>query len=548
MTRRISILDPGLFSTGSHNFNYCLALCKELRERACDVALYAFLHADPNVVAATGAIPHFTQLLWNRIDTGTPFDEELNWRVLNDIFEADLSALGGAITGADRVVVIPNILQHQMAGFARWYRALPDADKPSVLLNLMFYPRWTAWADQAVRGAEFYLRAADDLRPWLGSRINLCAENRDIADYYARLLGAPVNVTPIPTEPPARLRRSEGAPVRVGFLGYAKNEKGFFLLPDALRHAFRRRRDFRALVQIHHHGAEPETVAADQALSQMDGVDIVRGNVGTAFYQALFASCDVMLLPYDPFHYSTRGSGVHSEAIAYAKPIVGTENTWPAQAIRRDECAGVVCEFEGRALGEAMLQALDSLPALTHRAQEISRQWLSAHSVAAYCDTIETIGGWRAGPNALRGAKSGPELDSAFPVWPHQDMSALPQSQEAYAHGHSGLHWRDDGSALLTAPQGQVGLMTPAIAAPTRLELTISTTSADARGAAHFTLNGFELGAARLASQLRTVSLPLPRAHISAALPCLLQIKLSDGAEELVFHGARFVTARTPLR
>ena len=195
-----------------------------------------------------------------------------------------------------------------------------------------------------------------------------------------------------------------------------------------------------------------------------------------------------------------------------------------------------------------MLQALNSLPALTRRAQDISRQWLTAHSVAAYCDTIETIGGWRAGPNAARSAKPGPELDSAFPVWPNQDMSALPQSQEAYAHGHNGLHWRDDGSARLTAPQGQVGLMTPAVAAPTRLELTISAGSANARGAAHFTLNGFELGAARLAADPQTVSLTLPRAHISAALPCLLQIKLSDGAEELVVHGARFATARTPLR
>lgn len=547
MRRRISILDPGLFSTGSHNFNYSLALCKELRARSCDVELYAFRDADPRVIAATGAIPHFTHLLWNRIDTNTPFDEELNWRVLNDAFEADLSALGGAIAGADRVLVLPNILQHQIAGFARWYRALPDDQKPYVLLNLMFYPRWTAWADQAVRGAEFYLRAIEDIRPWLGARINLCAENRDIANYYAKLVRAPVDVTPIPTEPPARLQRPDGAPVRIGFLGYAKNEKGFFLLPNALRHAFNRRRDFRALVQIHHHGAEPETVAADRALSQMDGVDIVRGNVGTAHYQALFASCDVVLLPYDPFHYSTRGSGVLSEAIACAKPVVGTENTWAAQAIRHGECAGIACEFDSHALGTAVLEALDTLPALTPRSKEISQRWLSAQSTEAYCDTIEAIDGV-ARPSTPRVAKLGPDLSSAFPTWPHMRMGALPKSQDPHAHENDGFNWCDDGRVELVARRGQLGLTTPCHGPPTRLDLALSASSEKARGKVHFTLNGVELGAAIFGPGRRTISLPLPRAHISAALPCMLQVNVSDGAPQLVIHGARFVLARARSR
>lgn len=540
MNAPVSILDAGLFSIGSHNYNYCLAICAELRGRGHLVDLYGYCDADPRVVAATGATPHFQHLLWNRIDAETPFDEELNWRVLNAAFQADLERLGTRITGPDRIVLTPNVLQHQIAGLAQWFRAIPESEKPHLLINLMFFPRWTAWADQAVRGAEFYLRAVDDIRPWLGGHIHLCAENHDIAEFYRSLLGADVAITPVPIEQPVRLPRSTGPrPTRFGFLGYAKNEKGFFLLPEAFRGLRRRNGASRLLVQIHHHGAEPATIAADHALGAMENVEIVRGSIEKAFYYALLDTCDVIVIPYDPMHYSTRGSGILSEAVAYGKPVIASSGTWAGHALQRGECAGVVCEFNAPSLQSAMADAVGRLSQLNAQAQARALPWLSRNSVSVYCDAVERLAGEPPSPPVASKA-SAASLANAFPNLA-STPSAPPRWRDPFGQDEAGFDWLADGSARLVGSLGRLCFLAPP-GKTGAIELCAIGQDRDRGGTASVALNGAPLGEIAFGPDERRFLLRVSAGQSSFSAPCRLEFQLKDDAPALVITSIRAAT------
>ncbi len=484
----------------------------------------------------------------HRVDNEKPFNEELNWRVLNQSFQDDLEKLGPAITGAERVVLMPNVLQHQIAGLARWYLAIPDSEKPALLVNLMFFPRWTPWSDQAVRGAEFYLRAVDDFRPWLGERVLLCAENDDIAKYYRELLSAEITLTPTPLEAPTRLERSVGKrPVRVGYLGYAKNEKGFYLLPAALNSCFRRRRDFRALIQIYHHNAEEETIEAERALSHAGYVDIVRGNIEKAFYYALLDTCDIIILPYDPVHYNTRGSGVLTEAVTYGKPVVATKQTWAANAIERGECAGVTCDFDSGSLANALSYLLEQLPSFRESAESRAGAWLAEKGVEVYCDIVERHGLSGAVVSGCRlPADNHTSLAATFPIWPEDAQGPLPQplSDEPTF----GVCWRSDGTTVFNSQRSAVTFMSPAdVTVALEFELRADASVSES-GEAEIFLNGHSLGAVKYGVATQRVVLAVRPGIVSGCLPCTLQVAVQDGAPPMVVQTVRIVKQHSSHR
>lgn len=530
----VTICDPGLFSMGAHGFNYALALSHALRRRGHGVSIYAYRYADAGVLAATGATPHFKHLLYDRVDDAKPFDEELNWSVLNASFAEDMHALGDAVLGAERIVLLPNITQHQIHGLADWYKSTPDEQRPALVVNLMFYPRWTAWADHAVRGAEFYLRAADMLRPWLGRKVGLCTENIDIADFYTELLGARVALAPVPLESPARLTPSDAArPLRFGFFGYSKCEKGFHLLPEAIALARRRGARFRALVQIHHHHAEPEIVAADKALSAMRDIDVMRGTTERAQYYALLDSCDVILLPYDPIQYRTRGSSVLAEAVSYAKPVVATRDTWAALAAKRGECAAVLCDFDPGSLAAALLNAEQTLSFLSATAATTASHWLAANNVDVYCSMIERYGGLNGRNTALPAAA--PALDSAFPRWPDQQAVPLPRPGCHYPQMCAGVQW-DGSTAVIAGDEALIGFMTPAGAPSGTVRLDVSSSGGAAFEA---TLNGWTAGVIEAARTTTPSRLPFHGGSIGPSTPCALRLRRTRGEQPMLISAVR---------
>jgi hypothetical protein len=117
-------------------------------------------------------------------------------------------------------------------------------------------------------------------------------------------------------------------------------------------------------------GSDDNDPTTFDRLERLGGRLDVRRNVLTANeYLARLAEADLLLLPYDPAVYRTRGSGVFSDARAIGVPViapVGCAFAGPAFA----EGWGVeIKDYNALGTGLAVLEALDRLPDLTLRAR-----------------------------------------------------------------------------------------------------------------------------------------------------------------------------------
>lgn len=147
------------------------------------------------------------------------------------------------------------------------------------------------------------------------------------ADLFPYLLAPPVEAY---AKPP-RCEAAAAAPMVFGFVGGARNEKGFYRLPAILQELTttpgydRTRASF--LIQ-----STGRTVQADQAIAEViktiNALDVsatfIDGVLDDAGYAHMMRQIDVLLLPYQGQRYKLSGSGILNEAIVSAKPVIAT--------------------------------------------------------------------------------------------------------------------------------------------------------------------------------------------------------------------------------
>jgi hypothetical protein len=122
-----------------------------------------------------------------------------------------------------------------------------------------------------------------------------------------------------------------GGPLVFGFLGGARNEKGFNRLPNIIKHVCSHpnydRTRLAFLIQSSGRTAKAERAIA-QCVADIRALDITvtfaDGVVDNAAYADLMSQIDVVMLPYVGTRYRLSGSGILNEAIVSAKPVIAS--------------------------------------------------------------------------------------------------------------------------------------------------------------------------------------------------------------------------------
>ena len=405
----IYICDNGLIDVGSHSFNLVVAILRGFAEMGERAEVLAYRGVADDVRERLNVRPHFTRHLYEGEAADSVSWEVDSWLSLNASFFADLRAIESEIAKPGHTLLFPGLTQHQLLGLARWITSLPERRRPKIVVQLMFYPSWTVWGATTQLGPLFYKNAADLLRPLVGKSVFLGCENEDMAKLYRDLTGLQVDVLPIPTLPlSSQLVRQPGKTLNLVFLGYSKAEKGFHLLPEAVRLAREVGLPARFIIQAHHGGWEAETVAAESELRQHgDTVVLLKGAMPPEAYFRVFSMADVVLLPYDPEQYYSRGSGILSEAASYGKPVVATHGTWMEVAAARGECTAVILKsFDSAALFESICTAVANFSALSQDATIRAVAWHDTNNARNYCETVVGFGNF-----GVRSAKDRPQID-----------------------------------------------------------------------------------------------------------------------------------------
>ncbi len=170
----------------------------------------------------------------------------------------------------------------------------------------------------------------------IGTRVFLHAENVLLAEHLANYLGVEVSPLPIPPFKPihSKSARESMDVMNVMYLGAARTEKGFVVLPDVVSQCLKKGLKVRFTIQVTPQilGYTPDIERAVEQLKEIDDprVKLLEEPLSQPDYKRTLSHADIVLLCYQPDRYAVRSSGIAVEAVLSEATIIATQNTFPA--------------------------------------------------------------------------------------------------------------------------------------------------------------------------------------------------------------------------
>lgn len=397
---RLIVADPGLRSALGHHLGYSISVAEAARERGILPLVLASANFIGPISEAVECRPIFTAAyqsaggggrarealfgLAARLPAPLARSVAPPLRVLRrtlrrpavDTFASELASALAVVGGAQRdLVLLHSVSAANIAGLAS---ALAPSAVGALALVLRRTPREMDCDDAAPQPIFVVLRALAD---HFGSKLRLLADTAPLTQVWSAGLGLPVAVAPLPVVAPPVRASAPAEPPHLVFVGGARAEKGYALLPGLVRSLAGAAR-FTV-----HSGAigpadDPMVQRAHLALHAMvgPGLMLLERPLSAEEYGALLADADLILLPYDAPTYGPRSSGILAEARAIGVPAVVPADCWMADEVGPDQAL----VFRGAAQFEAKVRgALTRLPSLLARYAEAAPAWRAAHSPAA---------------------------------------------------------------------------------------------------------------------------------------------------------------------
>ncbi len=244
-----------------------------------------------------------------------------------------------------------------------------------------------AGQDERVANLRKYFAAA--IAPAADHRLHFYTTTDQLTVQFNRLAAAPFQTLPYPVNPTLQaVRQPIGAdrqndaqddrrPLRITYLGDARDEKGYQYLPAIVGDMWRKYVETdraRFIVQSNFHFSQSaknkhavvlESLAALKRFPQ-DKIELLEKPLGSEEFCRLVQATDVGLLLYNRKPYFSRCSGVLVELLTAGRPVLTSAGCWMA-----DQLAEATREYHtglrhaGRMLSRARVQPLSSLAAPT---------------------------------------------------------------------------------------------------------------------------------------------------------------------------------------
>jgi len=342
---RVFLLDPGLLNRHGHHYHVDLAIYRECAERGIPVTVLGNRGVEPQIQATMPVQRVFRAPAYPSRDGAKRRSLSRDFDVFNRLIERDLATRVSERPGSDDLILIPTVRDIHLTGMLRWYETLPQP-RPRVCMRLLFEPEFRVQPEEESLAVELHRR---QLRQWAalpGQRVVLAAERESLASFYSDLSGLPVHPLPMPIRYPGPVDGSAGADGEarhIVFVGEARREKGFALLPQACRRVLDIAPRTRFTLQTSClFDIGEEQVRDLQSLGP--AIRLVRRAMSVEEYDELMLAADLVLVPYDPATYRFRTSQIFLEALGLGKPVVTTQGTWMHEHLARLEAPEMAAE------------------------------------------------------------------------------------------------------------------------------------------------------------------------------------------------------------
>lgn len=400
MTRRLFIVDQSLRDLDGHHYEYDLAVGLAARAAGWEVSVAAHRAVRRDLPMRSIPVEGWFSQVWHDAQN------DMATRTAAQIVRRLPEAVRGPVLSVGRTMKRALTTQNAApphSTFGEEFRALlvsrSVVAEDHVLVHTLSMPELHALIDvmreapsgpyvhvvlrrdpdepNVARDAAIAFERATALR----KRLFFYADTDALAQAYAALGESVVREAPIPLlveRPPPRERAA--GPLRFVYLGDARAEKGFQLLPAAVARLRQdaNQQDVRFLLQANENirGGDPEITRAKRVLSKEPAVELIDRALDAQAFEALLESADLVLLAYKAALYRRRSSGVLARALAAGKPAVVPAGTWMAAFAGRSAAT-----FESEAdFAAAVARALNDLPALRQQAEA------NADHVRQVCD------------------------------------------------------------------------------------------------------------------------------------------------------------------
>ncbi len=394
---RFFYADPGLLNNQSHHANSCRSMCRELRALGAHVAILGCLAIDSGLREELGATPFFDGYTYSTLTDGDPICGPLN------AFERWSATVAGNFSrlvsiDAEDVLYLNSAQPAQFMGLVRWWKALPAADRPRVVVEFGTDPGVDVLRVDEAGQPTYRLRDYRlDARPMLYrfAAGHLDTEDRDrfcvatfddvTSSVFGSILGWPVRTLPLPQDNhPPIANRAGRRPITIGVVGHQRPDKGYHLMPDIARALLASEKNIRVLVQNSVPAEMPDAHEAMRRIAASDSrVSIDELPVGAERWTALLRQSDLMLCPYDPVRYVASYSAVATDAVANGIPLVVPDGTSMARLVARYGGCGVTyAEQRVEPIVSATREALANFDALADRAGKAASRWVSTMGAA----------------------------------------------------------------------------------------------------------------------------------------------------------------------
>lgn len=243
-------------------------------------------------------------------------------------------------------------------GYGDVFQAVFDFFKRSSWVDKPFLHICTPYDLQTMPGKDSLQSIENIFRDMKGieaidKKLFLWAETPQLASNYNLNYDLTVRALPLPPPYDMNLGKEKNDVITALYLGAAREEKGFLLLPDLIERLYDdygRTGKLRFVIQCTPQiiGYLPEIKQAINRLSKHPNsyVKLIDKTLDKLAYYDELINSDVVLLLYNKKNYKIRGSGIAVEAICAEKCILTHRGTFCASLITHD-AGGVVDDIDG---------------------------------------------------------------------------------------------------------------------------------------------------------------------------------------------------------